>query len=321
VLAGEPDTVCGPGRVWRCTADGSVRCERTLSRNRCGGLSTLEQVPGRPCGVCGGGTVLCLSEELAACVGGDLVRTNACGGCSRLTASPGEVCGTCNTGTWACDGPEGGRCEGDNPDARFVAFLDADGDGFGRPSTATLVCPDRIGAGFARNALDCDDSRADVYPGRPDDDCDGVDSNCDGVVDSEGFRWRDADGDGFGDPAVYACVGPEPDGWVDNDLDCWDGHADARPGQTAFFAEDRGDGSWDWDCDGVSTLEYAAAARCNPYPFCNVFEQDGGLARLGFVGVVPGCGGSGTLLQRCNAVLPASCELVPRDEPSVQRCR
>lgn len=76
---------------------------------------------------------------------------------------------------------------------------------------------------------------------------------------------RDADGDGYGDPAdcVEVCWGLTVEGYVfENDGDCYDGNADARPGQTAFFAVDRGDGSFDYDCDGAEELWRPSLAVC-----------------------------------------------------------
>ena len=82
--------------------------------------------------------------------------------------------------------------------------------------------------------------------------CDGIDNNCDGQID-EGFTrttfYRDADGDGFGDPAntVQACTAPA--GYVANSLDCNDASAAIKPGVTEIC-----DGI-DNNCDG-QTDEY-----------------------------------------------------------------
>lgn len=74
--------------------------------------------------------------------------------------------------------------------------------------------------------------------------------------------YRDADGDGYGDPAatVTACL--EPPGYVTRAGDCYDGNADAKPGQTATFDAHRGDGSFDYDCDGAETLQWPEWGAC-----------------------------------------------------------
>lgn len=78
------------------------------------------------------------------------------------------------------------------------------------------------------------------------------------------FAWPDADGDGFGDEnaePVEACNGV-PAGYVTNADDCYDGNANARPGQTAWFAVHRGDGSFDYDCDGDQEKRYTVMGSC-----------------------------------------------------------
>ncbi len=79
--------------------------------------------------------------------------------------------------------------------------------------------------------------------------CDGVDNDCDSEVD-EGVMdtfYRDADGDGFGDPleSIEACE--RPDGYVPSDAgeDCDDADATIYPGATELC-----DGL-DNDCDGT----------------------------------------------------------------------
>lgn len=72
------------------------------------------------------------------------------------------------------------------------------------------------------------------------------------------FAWPDADGDGYGDEnaePVEACD-EIPVGYVANADDCYDGNANAKPGQTAWFTVHRGDGSFDYDCDGSSETRY-----------------------------------------------------------------
>jgi hypothetical protein len=77
--------------------------------------------------------------------------------------------------------------------------------------------------------------------------CDGVDNDGDGEVDEEGGAevWRDADGDGYGDPNLSSTVcEPDPDDWVDNSDDCDDTNPGIHPD-----VYDGCDGV-DSDCDG-----------------------------------------------------------------------
>jgi len=99
--------------------------------------------------------------------------------------------------------------------------------------------------------------------------------------------YRDADGDGFGDPkkSVSACQSPE--GFVDNRDDCYDGNRRARPGQRDYFAIQRGDGSYDYDCDGRQTRRFTTRA------FCRLREREAGgcvLASGWGRGKIPQCG-------------------------------
>jgi hypothetical protein len=96
---------------------------------------------------------------------------------------------------------------------------------------------------------------------------------------------RDADGDGFGDPkkSVQACKAPP--GFVNNAKDCYDKNRRVHPGQRDYYAVHRGDGGYDYDCDGRQTRRFVARA------FCRVKENGGCALASGWGrGKVPKCG-------------------------------
>ena len=159
----------------------------------------------------------------AMCCNGD-----RCGGdCDDAIASvrPGasEVCNGLDDD---CDGAVDEGIE------RTRYYPDEDGDGFGaRGHEGVLACarPE----GYADADLDCDDTSADVSPVAAER-CNGSDDDCDGAIDElEGNEFfRDADGDGWGDPSVTmsldGCVAPE--GYVARAGDCDDSRASTYPG-------------------------------------------------------------------------------------------
>jgi hypothetical protein len=83
-----------------------------------------------------------------------------------------------------------GDCDPYDPDAgaRTTSFPDSDGDGYGDPGQPTADCG--IPEGYVENGDDCDDQDASVYPGAPEIPGDGIDNNCNGMVD-------EGDGDPF----------------------------------------------------------------------------------------------------------------------------
>ncbi|MFZ4561246.1 MAG: LamG-like jellyroll fold domain-containing protein, partial [Saprospiraceae bacterium] len=123
-------------------------------------------------------------------------------------------------------------------------FRDSDGDSYGNPLIFQDACTKP--AGFVSNAVDCDDGVATVYPGATER-CDGLDNDCDGSID-EGLviptYYRDADGDGLGDPAfvVKSCM--RPSGYVTTGTDCDDTNASigTSPTLSTFYRDADGDG-------------------------------------------------------------------------------
>ena len=96
---------------------------------------------------------------------------------------------------------------------------------------------------------DCDDNDAARTPGA-DEICDGVDNNCDDVIDNDATDaspwYRDGDGDGFADAAseVFACEAPE--GFeTATEFDCDDSDATISPAALERLGDDI-----DENCDG-----------------------------------------------------------------------
>jgi hypothetical protein len=162
---------------------------------------------------------------------------------SQRTINPG-VAERCNGLDDDCDG------EADEAASDALTFYaDADGDGYGDPSSPGVGC--EAAAGQVDDASDCDDSDADSHPGA-DERCDGHDDDCDGVVDEpdavDAPSWyRDADTDGWGDPELSTAACSEPDGYVALDFasDCDDADGAVHPG-----ADEACNGADD-DCDGA----------------------------------------------------------------------
>ena len=146
-------------------------------------------------------------------------------------------------------------------------YLDADSDGYGVEDSVIKSCTQP--AGYAFNQGDCDDSEAGSWPGNPEV-CDGVDNDCNGLVDIDDSgvidsfgMYNDVDGDGYGNPSTVIMTCEPIGGMVENGDDCYDSNVLAFPGQTEYFPSDRGDGSFDYDCDNQETIEYPVTATNN----------------------------------------------------------
>ncbi|MFH1468469.1 MAG: MopE-related protein, partial [Pseudomonadota bacterium] len=150
-----------------------------------------------------------------------------------------------------CDGVDE-DCDGAVDDAPVDAatwHADADGDGYGDPAGATAACT--APSGTVADSSDCDDTSAAVHPGATVT-CDGVDDDCDGLVDDEdpgvtgtSTWYADADGDGYGTGVYTTAACAAPSGYVASPGDCDDTEPDAFPGNA-----ERCDGI-DNDCDGA----------------------------------------------------------------------
>ena len=115
-------------------------------------------------------------------------------------------------------------CNGLVDDGLKTWFIDADGDGFGNPDIALSVLAVNQPAGYVADNNDCDDDSDTTYPGAEDIIGDGIDQDCDGVIDQGAVQWwPDRDADNFGDfftEPLWAIL--QPSGHVDNNGDCND---------------------------------------------------------------------------------------------------
>ena len=116
-------------------------------------------------------------------------------------------------------------------------YQDIDGDGFGNPSVSQSSCTQPNG--YVLNNTDCNDNNINVHPGATEV-CNNVDDDCDGQAD-EGVAttfYQDADGDGFGNPAVTQQACSAPQGYVVNSNDCNDGNAAINPNTIWYLDAD-----------------------------------------------------------------------------------
>ncbi|MCB9676405.1 MAG: putative metal-binding motif-containing protein [Alphaproteobacteria bacterium] len=149
--------------------------------------------------------------------------------------------------TDTCDGVDSDCDISIDEDASFQDWYeDLDADGWG---STVMVNTCAQPAGYVTQTGDCDDGDIDVSPDALDIDCDGVDDDCDGVADDgapTATWYRDADGDGYGNPALAADLCGTPAGFVANASDCNDAAPAIHPGAV----DDQCDGVDD-DCDGT----------------------------------------------------------------------
>jgi hypothetical protein len=140
-------------------------------------------------------------------------------------------------------------------------WKDHDQDGYGATGDKKCLCTDQ-GEYTAGQGGDCDDEDASVHGGVSEI-CNGVDDDCDGLVDEEGADlcieyWYDSDGDGWGVQGNSKCL-CDPLGKYQATKygDCDDNNAAVHPEATEFC------NGKDDDCDGGT--DEAGALDCTIY--------------------------------------------------------
>ncbi len=161
---------------------------------------------------------------------------------------------------------------------------DLDGDDIG-----DACDPDADGDGFDAGP-DCDDFDDTIHPAATEL-CDGVDNDCDGVVDegdaADALDWyADDDQDTYGDAAAWMPACDQPLGYVADDADCDDSEPTMFPGNPevcdgldndcdgsvpAVEVDDDGDGMFECqgDCDDTDATTYDGAPE-----LCDQIDND-----------------------------------------------
>ncbi len=152
----------------------------------------------------------------------------------------------CNGFDDNCDG----NIDGPGSVDALTWYIDLDSDGYGSLQFTTLSCTQP--GGWVDNSDDCDDNEASVNPGATEL-CNGIDDDCDGVVDTSSMNamewFLDSDCDGHGDPnnALIACEAPQD--YVETGDDCDDSDPRVHPGAEEICLSS---GPVDHDCDGIA---------------------------------------------------------------------
>jgi large repetitive protein len=156
-----------------------------------------------------------------------------------------------------CDGFDNDCDDSIDEDVVSTFYVDGDGDGHGDPADVVYGCLPPEGA--VATSDDCDDGDALVSPDA-DEVCDGIDNDCNSVVDDGVLStfFIDYDHDGYGSTAYTEEACEVPDGYAVDSTDCIDTDAEVNPGVGEIC--DGIDNNCDGEIDeGVMSTFYADA--------------------------------------------------------------
>jgi hypothetical protein len=205
-------------------------------------------------------------------------------------------------------------------------LADADHDGYA--PTSRGAC-----------GTDCNDANAMINPGAVDVCGDGIDNDCDGMIDEGGITtyYADCDADGYapmGTPGVDSCVPPSTTltgctgagHWTTrapNDAassDCNDANPAVNPGQmtyqTTAIPGEPAASDYDYNCDGTETRQNTTIGACMTTGIRCAFTA--GWAPGTTTGAVPECGASAQTIVGCTF---GGCMPIRSTRMTTQACR
>lgn len=204
---------------------------------------------------------------------GKVTSNNDCND-SDATVYPGA--------TEVCNSNKDDDCDGLKDDAdpgisgQSTWYQDSDADSYGNASKSTKLCTQPTG--YVANNTDCNDTNPAIKPGAQEICDNGVDNDCDTLIDDNDptiydgqvsitklvTYYQDSDNDGYGKDAVTTQKCSQPSGYSGQKGDCNDGNNSIYPGAAEGKVQNtelgciNGD-TLDNDCDGIEdegTCEY-----------------------------------------------------------------
>ncbi len=219
---------------------------------------------------------------------------------------PNTVVHACSAGTDWVDNAD--DCDDTTAEvgAERQFWPDADIDGWGDAGAEPVVQCNAPEGAYAPRDGDCDDADPSVRP-NADEDCNGVDDDCDGTIDEGALStfFRDADADGFGDAAAPVAACAPPDGTVEDARDCDDTDAAVFPDAPRFCND-----GIDNACDAAAGVDPATRPCVDRLDTAARILGSVGSAQLGYA-VAPardlfGAGEDGLLVSAIGWSDPAS---------------
>jgi hypothetical protein len=206
-------------------------------------------------------------------------RTPNCGPATRPCSQDGLL-GTCGGGTETCN-VQGhwGSCSIQPAASGLDTCALGNDDNCNGIANQGCLCIE----GATRTCGPCNDGAQACTSGKA-----GTYGACTGGT-QQAVYYHDVDGDGYGGTTTILACGGAPTGYVALGGDCCDSDSAVHPGvpATAWFTTASKCGTFDYDCDGIATQEFATVAiACSKIGA--LFCTDGG-----WTTAVQGCGITG----------------------------